>query len=181
MSMHGNTDSLSRLPKGGDAQFSQQEDMHKADRCTCVAAMEKHVCMVARPPSTAPLKSQLVKTRDACCLHRNNPPVALLHPSFPDHPWTRLHVDFAGPFKKWMCMAYNCGCPFEMARGYQVESKFNHSRTNYTSVLSQLFARFGLPKQLVSDNGFNSRQPTSKNFVSNEEYYTYVRSRLSPT
>ena len=66
-----------------------------------------------------------------------------------------------------MDVAYSCG---EMARSDQVERRFNNSQTNYIS-LSQLFARFGLPKQLVSDNGVQFASTDFQNFVSNEEYY----------
>ena len=40
---------------------------------------------------------------DACALHRNSLPTVPLHPwEFPDRPWQRLHLDFAGPFKNFM-------------------------------------------------------------------------------
>ena len=35
----------------------------------------------------------------ACQAVKNSPPVAPLHPwVWPEHPWQRIHVDFAGPF-----------------------------------------------------------------------------------
>eukprot|EP00731_Ephydatia_muelleri_P017266 Em0010g364a len=40
-----------------------------------------------------------VKTCQACQSNRKSPPLSLLHPwEFPARPWSRLHVDFAGPF-----------------------------------------------------------------------------------
>ena len=40
-----------------------------------------------------------VKTCNACQVNRKSPPVVPLHPwEFPARPWSRLHIDFAGPF-----------------------------------------------------------------------------------
>ena len=34
-----------------------------------------------------------------CQVNRSSPPAAPLHPwSWPTHPWTRIHIDYAGPF-----------------------------------------------------------------------------------
>ena len=41
----------------------------------------------------------LVKNCNICQESRNAPSVAPLHPwEWPSHPWSRIHVDFAGPF-----------------------------------------------------------------------------------
>jgi len=48
---------------------------------------------------------QLVQECQSCQSVRNNPPTNLLHPwSWPDGPWKRIHVDFAGPFLGSMFM-----------------------------------------------------------------------------
>lgn len=41
----------------------------------------------------------MVKNCSSCQVTRPSPPVAQLHPwEWPDRPWSRLHIDFAGPF-----------------------------------------------------------------------------------
>ena len=41
----------------------------------------------------------LVRRCQPCQVNRKNPPAAPLHPwEWPTRPWSRLHVDFAGPF-----------------------------------------------------------------------------------
>ena len=44
------------------------------------------------------------------------PQVAPLHPwVWPEAPWRRIHIDFAGPFMGKMLFCSG-GCPFQMAR-----------------------------------------------------------------
>jgi len=48
---------------------------------------------------------QLVRECETCQSVRNNSSSTLLHPwSWPDAPWKRIHVDFAGPFQGSMLM-----------------------------------------------------------------------------
>ena len=43
---------------------------------------------------------QLVRDCEACQKVRNSPSTTFLHPwSWPDGPWKRVHIDFAGPFQ----------------------------------------------------------------------------------
>ncbi|KAL5479522.1 hypothetical protein EMCRGX_G023050 [Ephydatia muelleri] len=91
-----------------------------------------------------------VKSCNACQANRKSPPVAPLHPwKFPSSPWSRLHIDFAGPFlgkmfvvlidayTKWLEVAIVPSC------SAQQTIKF----------LQCVFATHGIPEQLVSDNG----------------------------
>ena len=78
------------------------------------------------------------------------PPAAPLHPwKWPSRPWARLHVDFAGPFlgktflitidahSKWI----EAACTQSMSSTVVIEE------------LRTVFAKFGLPETIVSDNG----------------------------
>ena len=91
-----------------------------------------------------------VKACTTCQEHRNVPAPAPLHPwDWPDKPWSRIHVDYAGPFmgkmffvlidahSKWMDV-------------YPV-----NSATSATTIecLRTSFSNHGLPELLVSDNG----------------------------
>ena len=91
-----------------------------------------------------------VKTCNACQVNRMSPPVVSLHPwEFPSRPWSRLHIDFAGPFlgkmfiilvdaySKWLEVAIVSTCSSQQA------IKF----------LLSIIATHGIPEQLVWDNG----------------------------
>uniref|UniRef100_A0A1X7T7F0 Integrase catalytic domain-containing protein n=1 Tax=Amphimedon queenslandica TaxID=400682 RepID=A0A1X7T7F0_AMPQE len=42
----------------------------------------------------------MVKSCSSCQENRNSPPEAPIHPwPWPSRPWSRLHIDFAGPLK----------------------------------------------------------------------------------
>ena len=93
---------------------------------------------------------KMVQACGVCQEHRNVPAVAPLHPwEWPDRPWQRLHVDYAGPFlgkmffilidahSKWMDV-------------YPV-----NTATSAVTIecLRKSFSAQGLPETLVSDNG----------------------------
>jgi hypothetical protein len=87
-----------------------------------------------------------------------NPPAAPLHPwEFPEKPWQRLHVDLAGPFfnKMWLVlMDAHSKWPevYPLARDSTSTTVITHIR--------DCISRFGIPEQIVSDNGtqFTSRE-----------------------
>ena len=85
-----------------------------------------------------------------CQQVQSSPPLAPLHPwKWPTRPWARLHLDFAGPFQgkniliivdahsKWI----EAACTPSMSSSCVIEE------------LRSLFARFGLPETVVTDNG----------------------------
>ncbi|CAK1582126.1 unnamed protein product [Parnassius mnemosyne] len=69
--------------------------------------------------------------------------------SWPDRPWTRIHIDFLGPI---------AGQTFLIvidAQSKWIEAIKMNSTTAKAVIkeLREMWARFGLPKQVVSDNG----------------------------
>lgn len=92
----------------------------------------------------------MAKSCSACHKTRNNPPAAPLHPwDFPQDPWYRIHIDFAGPFEdKMFLVAVD-------AHSKWPEVAIMKSTTSEKTVeeLGEMFSRFGAPVQLVSDNG----------------------------
>ena len=106
---------------------------------------------------------QCVKLCDPCQQNQKSPPVIPLHPwSWPTKPWTRVHIDYAGPFMGRMFLLI-----------IDAHSKWLevHPTTMTTSaatitLLRKSFATFGLPEVVVSDN--------ASNFTS-EEFETFLR------
>ena len=99
----------------------------------------------------------------SCQEVKNNPPVAPLHPwIWPTQPWKRVHIDFAEPFKSHMFLVVID------AHSKWPEVKMMQSTTSQRTieVLRELFSSYGLPEQVVSDNG--------PQFVS-AEFETFMR------
>lgn len=104
-----------------------------------------------------------VKAYATCQEHRNVPAQAPLHPwDWPDKPWNRTHVDYAGPFmgkmffvlvdahSKWMDV-------------YPVNSAMS---AIIFECLRTSFSNHGLPELLVSDNGTCFISTEFKDFLS---------------
>ena len=107
---------------------------------------------------------KLVRGCNECQLSRPAPPVAPLHPwAWPSRPWPRLHCDYAGhylghhflvvidAYSKWLEV-----CPITM---------ISTTSTAPVERLRVLFARFGLPKTLVTDNGTNFASAEFAEFI----------------
>ena len=92
----------------------------------------------------------MVKSCSTCAVSGADPLPTVLHPwEWPSQPWSRIHVDYAGPLygkmyliiidahSKWLEVHITSGC------------------TTATTIdkLQLSFSTFGLPQVLVSDNG----------------------------
>ena len=101
----------------------------------------------------------LVKGCPKCQSCRSAPAVAPLHPwLWPTHPWQRIHVDFAGPIDGRMMLVIVDA----HSKWPEVIPMYSTTSQMTIRVLRRLFATFGLPQQLVSDNG---PQFTSEEFA----------------
>lgn len=69
--------------------------------------------------------------------------------SWPTHPWSRLHVDYAGP------IAGNMFLIVIDAHSKWIVAFQMSTATASTTIqrLRQLFAQFGIPESIISDNG----------------------------
>ena len=93
---------------------------------------------------------QVVRECPACQSVRNAPSTTYLHPwSWPDGPWKRIHVDFAGPFLGSMFMVLVDA----HSKWLEVVPMASTTTEKTIEMLRNMFARYGLPDQIVSDNG----------------------------
>ena len=77
------------------------------------------------------------------------PEVPLFSWSVPSEPWSRVHIDFAGPFEGFMWLI--------VIDAYTKWIDITKMKSTTTSVtcekLREMFARYGVPRVIVSDNG----------------------------
>ena len=92
----------------------------------------------------------VVKRCQPCQANRKSPPVAPLHPwEWPTRPWSRLHIDFAGPFQGQMFIVLVDA----HSKWPEIATVPSLSSKHAIQFLRRTFATHGLPEMLVSDNG----------------------------
>ncbi|XP_049275984.1 uncharacterized protein K02A2.6-like [Rhipicephalus sanguineus] len=105
---------------------------------------------------------RMVKSCAHCQEQRSAPCKAPLHPwSWPSVPWQRIHIDFAGPFQQSMFLIV------VDAHSKWPEVFLMRSTTTDATIecLRDVFARFGFPETIVSDNGPQFTSQEFKQFV----------------
>lgn len=119
----------------------------------------------------------MAKTCEACLLHSNNAPKAQIVPwPWPNKPWERIHVDYFDFKRKNFLVILDAHSKwlevFEM-------STINSNST--IKVLRSLFARFGLPITLVSDNGRSLISDEFEEFLSRNNIQHLTSPPYSPS
>jgi len=105
----------------------------------------------------------LARSCKPCGAVKHAPAVAPLRPwTCPSRPWERVHVDFAGPFEGTMLFVL-VDAHSKWPEVYPMKST---TASHTIDVLRKIFAAYGLPEQLVSDN--------SPQFVSSE-FATFLK------
>ena len=101
----------------------------------------------------------LARDCPACAAKRAAPPHATRHPWEPtDGPWERVHADFAGPlFGHYFLVMVD-----SYTKWIEAVAMKSTTATRTVAVMREVFARLGLPTQLVTDNG---PQFTSQEFA----------------
>ncbi|XP_045537579.1 uncharacterized protein K02A2.6-like [Papilio machaon] len=102
---------------------------------------------------------------EACAAQADAPPrqTPRMWP-WPSRPWTRLHLDFLGPIGgKTFLVVVDA-----MSKWIEVFHMTGVSASYLIDRLNELFSRFGIPKQIVTDNG---TQFASKEFEYFNQYY----------
>ena len=106
--------------------------------------------------------NMMVQGCTRCQEMRGETPKVPLEPwRWPSRPWTRIHLDYAGPFMNHMFLI------IVDAHSKWVEIFKTKSSSTFTTIdcLRQTFARYGIPTTIVSDNGpcFSSQE--FENFI----------------
>jgi hypothetical protein len=118
----------------------------------------------------------LVRGCESCSQSRDCPQMAPLHPwEYPRNPWQRLHVDFAGPFcaKMWLIVVD------ARTKWPEVIPMETITTTKTVQALRTMFAHWGLPEQIVSDNGPQFTSEEFKAVLRIEWYQTCVGGTIS--
>ena len=92
---------------------------------------------------------QRVNSCDPCRRSRPKPAEAPLQPwSFPERPWSRIHIDYAGPFMgKMILVAID-------AHSTWIEAHVTSGSTSTITInkLRMMFSTHGIPDTIISDN-----------------------------
>lgn len=110
---------------------------------------------------------------DACQQNSMSPSTAPLHPwEWPEKPWTRLHVDYAGPFlgKMFLVLVDSHSKWMDV---YPVTTATSHGTIEK---LRQSFSVHGLPQMLVSDNATCFTSAEFADFL----FKNGIKSNISP-
>ena len=103
-----------------------------------------------------------VKSCEVCDLHRAAPAAAPLHSwEWPEKPWSRIHVDHAGPFMGQLFLIVID--PY--SNWIEVYPTSITSATATIELLRRAIATHGLPDMLVSDNGTGFASTEFGNFM----------------
>lgn len=106
----------------------------------------------------------LAKSCPGCQQTQRQPQPAPVHPwEWPVTPWQRIHIDYAGPFLDHMFLIV-VDAHSKWPEIFMVKKA---TATKTVDLLRMLFARTGLPLQIVSDNGSQ---------FTGEEFQCFLRS-----
>ena len=103
-----------------------------------------------------------VQLCDSCQRTRKLPPLAPIQPwEWPERPWSRVHIDYAGPLLGHMFLVV------VDAHSKWMDVRAVRSATTSTTLteLRSIFATHGIPELLVSDNGSVFTSAEFKDFV----------------
>ena len=101
-------------------------------------------------PGTTTDIEDLARNCEVCKLNQKNPPKTVLHPWIPSkEPWERIHIDFCTfDLNQWLVVVDSFSKWAEI-----VDMKKCTSSEATIKELRKLFATWGLPRIVVSDNG----------------------------
>ena len=102
-----------------------------------------------------------IKLCTPCQAVRNSPPVAPLHPwNWPTRPWSRIHLDFCTTEGKDFLVVID-----SHSKWLEVFAMSSTTAERTIDELRLLFASYGMPEQVVTDNGPQFISSDFKNFL----------------
>ncbi|CAC5387447.1 unnamed protein product [Mytilus coruscus] len=105
---------------------------------------------------------QTVRACHKCQVNRHAPPEAPMHPwEWPSKPWSRIHIDYAGPLYGKMFLV----CVDAHSKYLDVHVVNSATSANTIEKLRTMFAIHGLPENIVSDNGTPFASQEFQDFV----------------
>ncbi|XP_032888189.1 uncharacterized protein K02A2.6-like [Amblyraja radiata] len=120
---------------------------------------------------------ELAKNCSGCRLEQKTPPLAPIHPwEWPSGPWKRVHIDYAGPFQESMFLVV-----VDAHSKWPEVIKMSSTTSQKTIVtLRTIFARYGLPEQICSDNGPQFVSEDFKKFLKTNGIKHYTSAPYHP-
>ena len=90
------------------------------------------------------------KSCDGCQRMKVNQQLVPVHPwEYPEGPWRRIHVDYAGPFESHMFLVVVDA----FSKWPEVVVMKDSDALHTIEALREMFSRWGISRQLVTDNG----------------------------
>ena len=103
-----------------------------------------------------------MRSCETCQTNRKSPHASPVHVwSWPDKPWSRVHVDYAGPFLRKMFLIMIDA----HSKWMEVHLTTSTSAATTISVMRKTFAALGLPEVTVSDNAATFRSEELGQFL----------------
>lgn len=105
---------------------------------------------------------EMVKQCKRCCLQQKNPVKVPIHSwEYPKEPWSRIHIDYAGPFmNQYFLIVVDA-----YTKWLEVIPTTSITSTATVNILKKLYTTFGLPVTQVSDNGRQFRSEEMQSFL----------------
>ena len=134
------------IPKAG--QFEVLQELHEAH--PGATRMKQLARMFVWWPAMDQDIEEKVKSCAECQFQRPMPPLAPLSPwQWPSRPWSRVHIDFLGPFMGHMFLLLIDA----HSKWIEVYPMASITAKATIECLRHVFAQLGLPEKVVSDNG----------------------------
>ena len=132
-------------PKGREAIIEELHDTHPG-----IVRMKSLARSYVWWPSMNADLEERVKGCSDCQVNRPMPVQVPLHPwEWPAQPWTRLHLDYAGPFMERMFLVLSDS----HSKWMDVIPVKSATSAVTIQKLRNIFAVHGLPRRIVTDNG----------------------------
>ncbi|XP_063970819.1 uncharacterized protein K02A2.6-like [Lytechinus pictus] len=114
-------------------------------------------------PGIDKMLEEKVKTCTTCQEHQRSPPPAPIHPwEFPERPWSRIHIDYAYIDNQNVLIVVDAYTKWIEA------IRVAHATAAATvTAMRRLFATYGIPETVVSDNGTQFVSEDFSNFLFN--------------